>query len=122
MNYAINDFSSLKYLVECSVWECAQLSPESTLIVVSTKNDLREVCYWTSLFDETVEEPISKEDAIAFTKAIGAVSFIETSAMTGEGTAYFIHQLALIRHAHLKLLKNHNLISDHTKTKKCSVQ
>ncbi|EFC37007.1 ras family small GTPase [Naegleria gruberi] len=125
MNYAINDFSSLKYLVEHLMWECTLGAPTATFVVVSTKNDLKDSLYWNSLFySTTVDEPISKEEGIEFTKAIGAVSFIETSAKTGEGTIDFDKRLGLLTHTHLHILENPQKIETNKnhKEKKCTVQ
>ena len=101
MTYSITDFSTLEEIAEKFMWECTQSSPKSAFILVSTKNDLRDAYYWASLFDSSIEEPISEEDGIEFAKSIGAISHIATSSKTGKGVKNIERKLFLLYHFYL---------------------
>ncbi|EFC43598.1 rho family small GTPase [Naegleria gruberi] len=123
LNYAINDWSSLKQLAEHLLWESTLSEPNATFVVVSTKNDLKEECYWNSLLDPLLmEEAISPEDGIMFTKSIGAISFIETSSKTKKGIEYLLQKLVLLRLIHLQHLKSIEKQKQDDTKRKCSVQ
>lgn len=110
-------------MAEHLLWESTLSEPNATFVVVSTKNDLKEECYWNSLLDPSLmEEAISPEDGIMFTKSIGAISFIETSSKTKKCIEYLLQKLVLLRLIHLQHLKSIEKQKQDDTKRKCSVQ
>ena len=63
--------------------EVAQHWPSAAILLVGTKVDLREDTETINRLRQYGTEPISYDQGVALARQVGAVAYLETSALTG---------------------------------------
>jgi len=65
--------------------EVAHYCPDAPMLLVGTKSDLRNNSEILRTLAVNGRKPVSEEDAVAVSKQIGALGYVECSAMTQDG-------------------------------------
>ena len=122
--FAIDDFSSLKEIIDLTVWEVTNYVPDATIVLVGMKADKREECKWKSILGVLDEEPISQLEAHQFAKSIGALTYWETSAKMDVGCKNFTKYFVMWRYSDLlhRSETTANLATSTDSKKKCQLQ
>ncbi|KAG2388823.1 hypothetical protein C9374_000262 [Naegleria lovaniensis] len=123
--FSLDNWKSLKYLAERMVWDIHAFIPSATIMVLGLKKDLRKIQMWKSLLLSNVEEPISFEEGLEFSKVIGAVAYLEASAKENIGLERWNQKLTILRLVDLVNKHENASHTQGTKTKSkksCDVQ
>ncbi|KAF0977753.1 hypothetical protein FDP41_003075 [Naegleria fowleri] len=131
--FSVDDWKSLKYLAERMVWDVHYFIPSATIIVLGLKKDLRKIQMWKSLLldsnsnddSSNVSEPVSYEEGLEFSKRIGAVAYLETSAKENIGLERWHYKLAILRLADIiarKSSQQRKIATQKKAEKTCEVQ
>lgn len=83
--FAVNSYEQMNYVRNKWSLEASAANPNSPIIVLGTKCDLRDILPASQL--------ISWEEGIMLAKVVGASNYMECSAHTGEGVAQLVEEI-----------------------------
>lgn len=104
--FSVDSPESLRIIPEKWYPEVKHFCPDVPIILISNKSDLKNDQYTLDELRAQNQAPIDREEAEDMARKIGAIAYLEVSALTNEGIGNLFDQAAKAALAYTKQSKN----------------